>query len=82
MVKKYIFGKQTCISVHMQLHHVDVTSLSACLYQDSGHGKSSADATKPDAESWLMYIQFASLPQQHNLSLCQVDDQVCGDTRQ
>lgn len=27
-----------------------------------------------------MYIQFASLAQQHNLTLCQVDDQVCGET--
>lgn len=27
-----------------------------------------------------MYVQFASLAQQHNLTLCQVDDQVCGDT--
>lgn len=27
-----------------------------------------------------MYIQFASLAQQHNLTLCQVNDQVCGDT--
>lgn len=54
--------------------------LSSFLPQVPGHVKFSTDTTKPDLESWLMYIQFASLAQQHNLTLCQVDDQVCGDT--
>lgn len=49
------------------------------LTQVPGRVKFSADANKPDIGSWLMYIQFASLAQQHNLTLCQVDDQVCGD---
>ncbi|CAF89810.1 unnamed protein product, partial [Tetraodon nigroviridis] len=49
-------------------------------FEVPGHVKISADSTKQDINSWLMYIQFASLAQQHNLTLCQVDDQVCEDT--
>ncbi|TWW77853.1 hypothetical protein D4764_12G0012430 [Takifugu flavidus] len=50
-----------------------------CFYDAKkvpGRVKFSADANKPDLGSWLMYIQFASLAQQHNLTLCQVDDQL------
>ncbi|XP_056905963.1 histone-lysine N-methyltransferase MECOM isoform X6 [Takifugu flavidus] len=45
-------------------------------FEVPGRVKFSADANKPDLGSWLMYIQFASLAQQHNLTLCQVDDQI------
>lgn len=50
------------------------------ILDGSGHVKFCVDASKPDTGSWLKHIQFAPTTTQHNLTACQVDDQVCGDT--
>ncbi|XP_023648640.2 histone-lysine N-methyltransferase MECOM isoform X2 [Paramormyrops kingsleyae] len=43
---------------------------------ESGHVKFCVDASGSDTRSWLQNIQFAPLAHQHNLNLCQVDDQI------
>lgn len=73
----FTFSLVVLVSVFLT---VSLTCLASFLPQVSDNVKFSTDATKPDIESWLIYIQFASLAQQHNLTLCQVDEQVCGDT--
>lgn len=42
----------------------------------SGHVKFCVDASKPDIGSWLKHIQFAPAAKQHNLTACQIDDQI------
>lgn len=54
-------------------------SLSPQILDGSGHVKYCVDASKPDIGSWLKYIQFAPTAKQHNLTACQIDDQVSGD---
>ncbi|XP_061637364.1 histone-lysine N-methyltransferase MECOM isoform X3 [Phyllopteryx taeniolatus] len=46
------------------------------ILDGSGHVKYCVDASKPDIRSWLKYIQFAPTAKQHNLTACQVDDQI------
>ncbi|XP_061774997.1 histone-lysine N-methyltransferase MECOM isoform X1 [Nerophis ophidion] len=46
------------------------------ILDGSGHVKFCVDAVKPDVGSWLKYIQFASAARQHNLTSCQIDDQI------
>nr|XP_057935522.1 histone-lysine N-methyltransferase MECOM isoform X3 [Doryrhamphus excisus] len=46
------------------------------ILDGSGHVKFCLDASKPDIGSWLKYIQFASTANQHNLTACQIDDQI------
>ncbi|XP_040039937.2 MDS1 and EVI1 complex locus protein EVI1 isoform X8 [Gasterosteus aculeatus] len=42
----------------------------------SGHVKFCVDASKPDIGSWLKHIQFAPAAKQHNLTVCQIGDQI------
>ncbi|KAM8904343.1 histone-lysine N-methyltransferase MECOM isoform 1-T1 [Spinachia spinachia] len=42
----------------------------------SGHVKFCVDASKPDIGSWLKHIQFAPAARQHNLTVCQIGDQI------
>ncbi|XP_040929372.1 histone-lysine N-methyltransferase MECOM isoform X7 [Betta splendens] len=46
------------------------------ILDGSGHVKFCVDASKPNIGSWLKYIQFAPAAQQHNLTACQIDDQI------
>ncbi|XP_017279493.1 histone-lysine N-methyltransferase MECOM isoform X4 [Kryptolebias marmoratus] len=46
------------------------------ILDGSGHVKFCVDASKPDAGSWLKHIQFAPAAFQHNLTACQIDDQI------
>ncbi|XP_051933324.1 histone-lysine N-methyltransferase MECOM isoform X3 [Hippocampus zosterae] len=46
------------------------------ILDGSGHVKYCVDASKPDIGSWLKYIQFAPTAKQHNLTACQIDDQI------
>ncbi|XP_033487477.1 MDS1 and EVI1 complex locus protein EVI1 isoform X7 [Epinephelus lanceolatus] len=46
------------------------------ILDGSGHVKFCVDASKPDIGSWLKYIQFAPAAKQHNLTACQIDDQI------
>ncbi|XP_011481121.1 MDS1 and EVI1 complex locus protein EVI1 isoform X4 [Oryzias latipes] len=46
------------------------------ILDGSGHVKFCVDASKPDTGSWLKHIQFAPTATQHNLTACQVDDQI------
>uniref|UniRef100_A0A8C6SPI5 MDS1 and EVI1 complex locus n=1 Tax=Neogobius melanostomus TaxID=47308 RepID=A0A8C6SPI5_9GOBI len=46
------------------------------ILDGSGHVKFCVDASKPDIGSWLKHVQFAPASEQHNLTACQVDDQI------
>ncbi|XP_039864718.1 histone-lysine N-methyltransferase MECOM isoform X12 [Simochromis diagramma] len=46
------------------------------ILDGSGHVKFCVDASKPDIGSWLKHIQFAPAAKQHNLTACQIDDQI------
>ncbi|KAM7399501.1 hypothetical protein PAMP_018768 [Pampus punctatissimus] len=46
------------------------------ILDGSGHVKFCVDASKPDIGSWLKHIQFAPVAKQHNLTACQIDDQI------
>ncbi|XP_041733655.1 histone-lysine N-methyltransferase MECOM isoform X8 [Coregonus clupeaformis] len=46
------------------------------ILDGSGHVKFCVDASKPDIGSWLKHIQFAPTAHQHNLTPCQIDDQI------
>ncbi|KAM9813191.1 MDS1 and EVI1 complex locus protein EVI1-A isoform 6-T6 [Syngnathus typhle] len=46
------------------------------ILDGSGHVKYCVDASKPDIGSWLKYVQFAPTAKQHNLTACQIDDQI------
>ncbi|KAL4648502.1 MDS1 and EVI1 complex locus protein EVI1 isoform X6, partial [Arapaima gigas] len=46
------------------------------VLDESGHVKFCADASRSDTGSWLKHIQFAPLGHQHNLTACQIDDQI------
>uniref|UniRef100_A0A3Q3L0A6 MDS1 and EVI1 complex locus n=1 Tax=Mastacembelus armatus TaxID=205130 RepID=A0A3Q3L0A6_9TELE len=46
------------------------------ILDGSGHVKFCVDASKPDTGSWLKHIQFAPEDKQHNLTACQIDDQI------
>ncbi|XP_039987330.1 histone-lysine N-methyltransferase MECOM isoform X4 [Xiphias gladius] len=46
------------------------------ILDGSGHVKFCVDASKPDIRSWLKHIQFAPSARQHNLTACQIDDQI------
>ncbi|XP_029373155.1 histone-lysine N-methyltransferase MECOM isoform X2 [Echeneis naucrates] len=46
------------------------------ILDGSGHVKFCVDASKPDIGSWLKHIQFAPAATQHNLTACQIDDQI------
>uniref|UniRef100_A0A3Q1HEA6 MDS1 and EVI1 complex locus n=1 Tax=Anabas testudineus TaxID=64144 RepID=A0A3Q1HEA6_ANATE len=46
------------------------------ILDGSGHVKFCVDASKPNIGSWLKYIQFAPAARQHNLTACQIDDQI------
>ncbi|XP_034460411.1 histone-lysine N-methyltransferase MECOM isoform X3 [Hippoglossus hippoglossus] len=46
------------------------------ILDGSGHVKFCVDASKPDIGSWLKHIQFAPVATQHNLTACQIDDQI------
>ncbi|XP_063763769.1 MDS1 and EVI1 complex locus protein EVI1-A isoform X2 [Eleginops maclovinus] len=46
------------------------------ILDGSGHVKFCIDASKPDIGSWLKHIQFAPAAKQHNLTACQIDDQI------
>uniref|UniRef100_A0A8C5HVT1 C2H2-type domain-containing protein n=1 Tax=Gouania willdenowi TaxID=441366 RepID=A0A8C5HVT1_GOUWI len=42
----------------------------------SGHVKFCVDASRPDSGSWLKYIHFSPATQEHNLTACQINDQI------
>ncbi|XP_068565006.1 histone-lysine N-methyltransferase MECOM isoform X11 [Cebidichthys violaceus] len=46
------------------------------ILDGSGHVKFCVDASKPDIGSWLKHIQFAPAAKQHNLTACQIGDQI------
>uniref|UniRef100_A0A674CGT6 MDS1 and EVI1 complex locus n=1 Tax=Salmo trutta TaxID=8032 RepID=A0A674CGT6_SALTR len=46
------------------------------ILDGSGHVKFCVDASEPDIGSWLKHIQFAPTALQHNLTPCQIDDQI------
>ncbi|XP_028274712.1 MDS1 and EVI1 complex locus protein isoform X9 [Parambassis ranga] len=46
------------------------------ILDGSGHVKFCVDASKPNIGSWLKHIQFAPAAKQHNLTACQIDDQI------
>ncbi|XP_041731865.2 histone-lysine N-methyltransferase MECOM-like isoform X9 [Coregonus clupeaformis] len=46
------------------------------ILDGSGHVKFCVDASEPDIGSWLKCIQFAPTAHQHNLTPCQIDDQI------
>ncbi|XP_061575126.1 histone-lysine N-methyltransferase MECOM isoform X5 [Cololabis saira] len=46
------------------------------ILDGSGHVKFCVDASKPDIGSWLKHIQFAPTATQHNLTACQIDEQI------
>ncbi|KAM9733879.1 histone-lysine N-methyltransferase MECOM isoform 2-T2 [Menidia menidia] len=46
------------------------------ILDGSGHVKFCVDASKPDIGSWLKHIQFSPAATQHNLTACQIDDQI------
>ncbi|XP_029923494.1 histone-lysine N-methyltransferase MECOM isoform X5 [Myripristis murdjan] len=46
------------------------------ILDGSGHVKFCVDASKPDIGSWLKHVQFAPAAKQHNLTACQIDDQI------
>ncbi|XP_033970493.1 histone-lysine N-methyltransferase MECOM isoform X6 [Trematomus bernacchii] len=46
------------------------------ILDGSGHVKFCVDASKPDIGSWLKLVQFAPAAKQHNLTACQIDDQI------
>ncbi|XP_041659291.1 histone-lysine N-methyltransferase MECOM isoform X4 [Cheilinus undulatus] len=46
------------------------------ILDGSGHVKFCVDASEPDSGSWLKHIQFAPVAEQHNLTACQIDDQI------
>nr|XP_054599392.1 histone-lysine N-methyltransferase MECOM isoform X4 [Nothobranchius furzeri] len=46
------------------------------ILDGSGHVKFCVDASKPDTGSWLKHVQFATGATQHNLTACQIDDQI------
>ncbi|KAM6931793.1 histone-lysine N-methyltransferase MECOM [Lycodopsis pacificus] len=46
------------------------------ILDGSGHVKFCVDASKPDFGSWLKHIQFAPAAKQHNLTACQIGDQI------
>uniref|UniRef100_A0A8C6SRX5 MDS1 and EVI1 complex locus n=2 Tax=Neogobius melanostomus TaxID=47308 RepID=A0A8C6SRX5_9GOBI len=53
-----------------------LSSLHFFILDGSGHVKFCVDASKPDIGSWLKHVQFAPASEQHNLTACQVDDQI------
>uniref|UniRef100_A0A8C7TGT2 MDS1 and EVI1 complex locus n=1 Tax=Oncorhynchus mykiss TaxID=8022 RepID=A0A8C7TGT2_ONCMY len=59
-------------------HHQSVNPLSTSLQilDGSGHVKFCVDASEPDIGSWLKHIQFSPTAHQHNLTPCQIDDQI------
>ncbi|XP_071215059.1 histone-lysine N-methyltransferase MECOM-like isoform X10 [Salvelinus alpinus] len=46
------------------------------ILDGSGHVKFCVDASEPDIGSWLKHIQFSPTAHQHNLTPCQIDDQI------
>lgn len=46
------------------------------ILDGSGHVKFCVNASKPDIGSWLKHVQFAPAAEQHNLTACQIDDQI------
>ncbi|XP_012989573.2 histone-lysine N-methyltransferase MECOM isoform X7 [Esox lucius] len=46
------------------------------ILNGSGHAKFCVAASKPDIGSWLKHIQFAPTAHQHNVTRCQIDDQI------
>ncbi|XP_066565788.1 MDS1 and EVI1 complex locus protein EVI1 isoform X4 [Amia ocellicauda] len=46
------------------------------ISDEFGNVKFCVDASEPDIGSWLKYIQFAQLYDQHNLVACQINDQI------
>ncbi|XP_029964251.1 histone-lysine N-methyltransferase MECOM isoform X4 [Salarias fasciatus] len=46
------------------------------ILDGSGHVKFCVDASRPDIGSWLKHIQFAPAATQHNLTACQINDQI------
>ncbi|KAM6946404.1 histone-lysine N-methyltransferase MECOM isoform 2-T2 [Aplochiton taeniatus] len=46
------------------------------IVDGAGHVKFCVDASEPDIGSWLKHIQFAPPAHQHNLTACQIDDQI------
>uniref|UniRef100_A0A673XW46 MDS1 and EVI1 complex locus n=1 Tax=Salmo trutta TaxID=8032 RepID=A0A673XW46_SALTR len=51
-------------------------STSLQILDGSGHVKFCVDASEPDIGSWLKHIQFSPTAHQHNLTPCQIDDQI------
>ncbi|XP_034024020.1 LOW QUALITY PROTEIN: histone-lysine N-methyltransferase MECOM [Thalassophryne amazonica] len=46
------------------------------ILDGSGHVKFCADASRPDIRTWLKHIQVAPATEQHNVTACQIDDQI------
>ncbi|XP_067362924.1 histone-lysine N-methyltransferase MECOM isoform X4 [Channa argus] len=46
------------------------------ILDGSGHVKFCVDASKPNIGCWLKHIQFAPAAKHHNLTACQIDDQI------
>ncbi|KAM9318650.1 MDS1 and EVI1 complex locus protein EVI1-A [Pholidichthys leucotaenia] len=52
------------------------SDICGTILDGSGHVKFCVDASKPAIGSWLKHIQFAPEASRHNLTACQIDDQI------